>query len=69
MQLLDEYRDSQGHPWPVATAPADMLSDYNIVRQSTKAAIDGTGVIVFRAGYGTESSDTWRKVFSQLTSK
>ena len=69
MQRLEEYRDAQWYPWPVATAPAGMLPDYNILAQASKVAIDGTGVITFREGFGIESPDTWHKVFSQLASE
>ena len=69
LQLLEQYKQAQGYPWPVATAPPAILPDYKIITQSTKVAIDDAGVITFRAGYGVESSDTWNQVFLQLISR
>ena len=68
ISLLEQYKEAQGYPWPVTTAPSGMLPDYRILTQSTKVAIDSSGVITFRAGYGVESPDTWHTVFSQLAS-
>jgi len=44
-----------------------MLPDYSIIVQSTKVAIDGEGIIVFREGYGVKSSDIWRQLFQRLS--
>lgn len=68
LPLLEQYKKAQGYPWPMATASPGMLPDYHVITQSTKVAIDGSGVIIFRAGYGVESPDTWHEVFSQLAS-
>ena len=68
ISLLERYKEAQGYPWAVTTAPSGMLPDYRIITQSTKVAIDASGVIIFRAGYGVESPNTWHQVFRQLTS-
>ncbi len=52
----------------MATAPSGMLPDYRITVQSTKVAINGDGIIGFRAGYGVKADDIWHQVFRQLTS-
>jgi hypothetical protein len=66
MNLLIRYKEEQGYPWPVATAPPGMLPAYRIVTQSSKVAIGRDGVITFRAGYGQASRDTWVGVFEEL---
>ncbi len=62
-----QYKEAQGYIWPVSMAPAGMLPDYSIIVQSTKVAIDGEGIIVFREGYGVKSSDIWRQLFQRLS--
>lgn len=66
--MLVDYKKAQGYPWPVAVAPTGMLPPYNITTQSTKVAINSTGVITFREGYGVKGVEVWRKVFEELTS-
>ncbi len=67
LSALVRFRDGQDHPWPVAKAPAAMLPQYNVLQQSTKVAIDSNGVIVFREGYGVEDTETWVRLFRELS--
>jgi len=67
LDKLVQYKEAQGYIWPVSMAPAGMLPDYSIIVQSTKVAIDGEGIIVFREGYGVKSSDIWRQLFQRLS--
>ena len=69
LKLLEDYRKRQGYPWPVAEPSRDMLAALGILRQSTKVAFDGHGIITYREGYGRGNADTWRKVFENLTSQ
>ena len=43
-----------------------MLKDFNVTRQSTKVAIDGNGIIVYRAGIGQGDSNEWAGVLMGL---
>lgn len=66
MDDLITYKRSQGYPWPVAKAPPDMSQRYNVNIQSIKVAIDGTGVIQYRAGYGKTPAGSWHGLFQNL---
>ncbi len=66
MDRLDSYRESQGYPWPVALPSPRMLSDFRVLQQSTKVAIDSDGIITYRDGYGRGNEATWREVFIEL---
>jgi hypothetical protein len=64
---VKEFRDANGYSWPMATAHGDVIRDYNITVQSSKVAVDHRGVIAFRSGYGTQSEETWREWFEELS--
>ena len=66
LQELEEFREKQGHPWPVAKVNLDAFPEYNVIIRSTKIAVDRTGVIAFRAGYGVQQADPWHRVFGLL---
>ena len=66
---LIAFRDSQGHPWPVALPGRGMLAELRITSQSFKIAFDGDGVIVYREGYGSGDIDEWRAVMADLASR
>ena len=66
---LRKQKVTMGYDWPVAKAPTSILKDYRIITQSTKVAIDVRGIIIFRAGYGMESEERWRRVFGQLSNE
>ncbi len=63
---MEEYRQQQGYPWPVAEPVGSMLRDFQVVVQSTKIAFDSQGMILYREGYGQGDVDTWRRVFREL---
>jgi len=43
------------------------MRSYNIIRQASKVVVDGNGIILFRAGYGSEPAETWNRIFEGLT--
>ena len=49
-------------------AESDFFKDYNILIRATKVAVDTNGVIIWRKGYGTTSSNEWHQVFQNLAS-
>ena len=63
---LISYRDTQGHPWPVAVPGEGMLSAFRVAHQSTKIGLGSTGVIRYREGFGRGTKDMWRNVFEEL---
>lgn len=64
---LEDYRAREELPFPVAEVNNNVLRSLEIIRQSTKVAVDHNGVIVYRAGLG-EGESEWSKVFSDLAS-
>ncbi len=64
---LEEYRSEQGFPFPVAVPEGRMLVDLRVVQQSTKVAIDASGRIIYRDGYGRDGGDGFREVFLELS--
>ena len=68
LEGLEEYVVGQGYSWPVAAPQGSMLRDLNVAIRSTKIAIDGDGVITYRATFGQGSEDDWREVFEELSS-
>ena len=63
---ISEYGKEQGYSWELAQSNNEMLSDLNVLQQSTKLAFDKDGVIRYRAGFGEGSIDCWGKVFENL---
>ena len=63
---MEQYRERQGYPWPVAEPIDKMLIDLRVLQQSTKIAVDARGIITYRAGYGRGDPDTWWQVFQGL---
>ncbi len=43
-----------------------IVPDFGITVQSSKVAMDGSGIIVYRAGKGGGNAATWRQVFADL---
>ena len=64
---LHSFAQEQEYPWPVAQADANMLRAFNVTVQSTKIAIDGNGVIVYRAGYGEGTTEEWASIFEHIS--
>ena len=65
--VLEQDREKQGYPWPVAGISSSGLRDLHILQQSTKIAIDGNGAITYRDGFGRGDLDKWRKALEHLT--
>lgn len=66
LEELEEYRQKEGYPWPVAEVERDVLKELKVLQQSTKIALDHQGVIAYRAGYADGGPETWRQVFNDL---
>ena len=67
LDTLENYRERQGHPWPVANpADAAILQNLGVTVQSTKIAFDGNGVITYRDGFGGGDPAVWRQVLADL---
>ena len=60
--LIRSYATRQGYAWEMAPWEARIVGDYRVTTQATKIVIDEKGTIVFRAGYGVESPETWKQV-------
>jgi peroxiredoxin len=65
--LVDRYKQQQEYPWPMALYDPFVVSDYKIIAQASKVAINAEGVIVFRSGYGSLRADRWRDVLDLAT--
>ena len=66
LDTLETYRRERGHPWPVATAPPQVMADLGVTIQSTKIAFDGQGTIIYREGMGEGDDAEWHRVFTEL---
>ena len=67
LETLENYRQRQGHPWPVANpADAAILQSLGVTVQSTKIAFDGNGVITYRDGFSGGDPAVWRQVLADL---
>ncbi|MFQ6029695.1 MAG: hypothetical protein ACE5Q6_19630 [Dehalococcoidia bacterium] len=64
---MERYRKEQGYPWPVAETDPSTLRTLGVLQTSTKLAVDGRGVINYRAGHGGGNPETWRRVFRRLS--
>ena len=63
---LQAYQNESGHPGTVARAAGNMIRNFRVTQQSTKVAIDATGVIIYRSGYGRGSAAEWAGVLEKL---
>ena len=66
IEMLESYRQKEGHPWPVAEIDQRILKDLRVLQQSTKIALDHQGVISYRAGHSNGGPDEWKQVFTDL---
>ena len=66
LDQLNTYTQNHGYPWPVAVS-TDIVRDLGVTQQAYKIAIDGRGVQIYRASYGSSDTDEWREVFTQLS--
>ena len=64
---LEEYRAERDHPWPVATAPSEVMAELGVTIQSTKIAFDSQGTIIYREGMGQGSDEEGHRVFTELS--
>ena len=69
LEKLESDRVKEGYPWPVASIDFGVLKNLRVIRQSTKIAIDDSGVITYRAGYGSGGPSEWRQVFVDLVDR
>ena len=67
MARLEEFGKNQEYPWPIANSDKNTLSSLDVTYQSTKVAIDGNGIIIYRERMGGGDTDTWREVFEKLS--
>ena len=60
------FGQSQGYTWPIVNPSVTMLTDFSVVSQSTKIAVDSKGTVVYYAKYGAGTIDTWADVLTLL---
>ena len=63
---LESYRISNNFVYQAAVGVDRIIPNFNVRAQSTKVAMDGSGIITYRAGKGGGSDADWRKVFADL---
>lgn len=63
---LEAYRKRNDFAYQAAVPASRIVPDLGVRVQSTKIAMDGNGIIVYRAGKGGGNQATWRKVFADL---
>ena len=66
VELLEMDRQKQGYPWPVAELTGTGIRDLEVLLQSTKIAIDSSGVITYRDGFGQGDLDKWQNAMEAL---
>ena len=66
IDILEQDRQEKGYPWPVAELTGSGLRDFKIVSQSTKIAVDSSGVITYREGFRGGDLTEWQSVFESL---
>lgn len=68
LDRLVTNQNREGYPGEVAEPSSNMLTDFRVLKQSTKVGIDASGAIVYRAGFGDVGADGWQGVFEDLAS-
>ena len=66
LEELEAYRTSNEFVYEAAVSVGRVIPTLNIRSQSSKMAIDGSGIIVYRGGYSDGSEAAWRTVFANL---
>ncbi len=66
VETLERDRQNNGYPWPVAELTDSGLKDFKVVSQSTKIALNTSGVITYREGFGGGDLNKWREIFASL---
>lgn len=51
----------------MATLDRDLVLAYSVRTQSTKVGINSRGIVVLRAGYGTQNEHEWRRWMEVLS--
>ncbi len=67
LETMERYRKEQGYPWPVAETDSSTLRKLGVLQTSTKLAVDGRGIINYRAVHGGGNPEILRMVFKQLS--
>ena len=65
-EVIRQYQERNGFPWMMAPFGREMLLAYGVRVQSTKFAMDESGTITYKRGYGTGSADDWLEVLEGL---
>ncbi len=63
---LEDLKAREGYAYEIGYPVGNIVADLRILKQSSKVAIDGTGVITYRAGFGGGDVDEWAKMLSDL---
>jgi hypothetical protein len=63
---LEDLKAREGYAYEIGYPVGNIVADLRILKQSSKVAIDGTGVITYRAGFGGGDVDEWAKMLSEL---
>ncbi len=66
---LTNFSESQKYKWKVGKPKGNMLKDLGITIQSTKIAIDRTGTIVYREGYGRGTPEKWFSIIKDIENR
>ena len=66
---LKNFSELQKYKWKVGKAEGNMLKDLGITIQSTKIAIDRTGTIVYREGYGRGTPEEWFSIIKDIENR
>ena len=68
LDSLEANRQSEGYPGAVAEIAGSGLRDLKIIKQSTKIALDGNGVITYRDSFGQGNIGVWSQILTGLAS-
>lgn len=63
---LEAYRERNEFVYQTAVPASRVVPDFGVTVHSTKVALDGSGIIVYRAGKGGGNEAAWRQVFADL---
>ena len=66
LEVLEADRERAGLPWKTAYADEGMLQTLQIYTQASKIALDGSGVITHRYGFGKGDFDSWADMFDDI---
>ena len=63
---LEDLKAREGYVYDIAFPVGKAIADLRILKQSSKIAIAGDGVIAYRAGFGGGDMDEWAQILSGL---